>query len=347
MSREYPSTRDIRDVTETDLALWLKDHDIAAYRAGQVFRWIYHRSAKTFSEMTDLSKDLRQRLSRHFTIGHFKPDKTQTSQDASKKYRFRLDDGHCVETVLIPERGHWTLCISSQVGCPIGCRFCLTGTMGLVRNLKPSEIIRQVCAVKALLPPGQPLTNIVFMGMGEPLANYDNVLQALSVIMGKNGLQFSHRRVTLSTAGIAPAIDALGKATRLNLAISLNAADDETRSRIMPINRTYSLEDLLASCKRFPVPRGRRLTVEYVLLSGVNDSTDDAVKLSRLLRPLRAKVNLIPFNPFEGSPFERPGEDAIQAFQDILIEHQYTVLIRWSKGQDIGAACGQLGTATT
>jgi len=342
MSSKYSSTQDIKDLTEADLAAWLTGHEIPSYRAGQIFRWLYHRNAKSFSEMTDLSKELRRWLSRHWTIGQFQPEKIETSHDGSRKYLFRLSDRHCVESVLIPERGHWTLCISSQVGCPLACRFCLTGSGGFVRNLTAGEIINQVCAVKENLSHADPLTNIVFMGMGEPLINYENVLKAIDVFLSADGLQFSKRRVTLSTAGIVPAIDALGKELTLNLAVSLNAADEATRSRIMPVNRKYPLKDLLDACKRFPIPRGRRLTFEYVLLSGVNDRPEDAKRLAGLLKPLRAKVNLIPFNPFEGSEFKRPRQEAISAFQEILIQHHFTVLIRWSKGRDIGAACGQL-----
>ena len=346
MSSKYSFIRDLKDVTEAGLASWLEEHDVPSYRAGQIFRWLYHRNAGTFSEMTDLSKELRRWLSSHWIISRFTPQKTKISQDGSRKYLFRLPDGHHIESVLIPERGHWTLCISSQVGCPMGCRFCFTGAGGFVRNLSAGEIINQVCAAQEDLCPTGPLTNIVFMGMGEPLVNYENVLKALAVLMGENGLQFSKRRVTLSTAGIVPAIDALGKDATLNLAVSLNAADEATRSRIMPINERYPLKDLLKACERFPVPPGRRLTFEYVLLSGVNDRPQDANRLAELLKPLRAKINLIPFNPFDGSPFKRPSQKTVTAFQEILIQHNFTVLIRWSKGQDIGAACGQLRATT-
>ena len=344
MSSKYSPLQDIKDIAESDLAAWLSQHDIAPYRAGQIFRWIYHRNAKTFWEMTDLSKTLRQWLSQRLTISHLQAEKTQVSRDGSRKYLFPLTDGHHVESVLIPEGDHWTLCISSQMGCPMGCRFCLTGTGGFIRNLTSGEIINQVCAAKEALESPHPLTNIVFMGMGEPLANYENVLKAIAVFLGSNGLQFSKRRVTLSTVGVASAIDALGKDASLNLAISLNAADNATRSRIMPVNDAYPLDALLSACKRFPVPAGRRLTFEYVLLSQVNDSAEDAIRLAGLLKPFRAKINLIPFNPFEGSPFKRPPSETILAFQDLLIQHHFTVLIRWSKGQDIGAACGQLRT---
>ena len=343
MSSKYSVHYDVKSLTEQALALWLQEHDIPSYRAGQILGWIYHRNAKTFSQMTDLSKDLRQWLSARLTISSFAPEKIETSEDGSKKYLFRLDDGHYVESVLIPEVKRWTLCISSQVGCAMRCRFCLTGSCGFVRNLEPSEIVNQVCAVRDDLLSSQSLTNIVFMGMGEPLANYDNVVHAIKTITGNNGLQFSGRRVTLSTVGLVPAIDAFGKDVRAaNLAVSLNAADNKTRNRLMPVNQTYPIEKLLSACKRFPLPPRRMITFEYVLIAGINDSPEDAIKLAKLLGPLRAKINLIPFNTFEGSDFQRPKEATILGFQKILIDKHYTVLIRRSKGQDISAACGQL-----
>jgi len=342
MSSKYSVRNDVKSLTEQALTRWLQEHDIPSYRAGQILGWVYHRNAKTFFEMTDLSKDLRQWLSNKLTISSFTHEKIETSEDGSKKYLFRLDDGHYVESVLIPEVKHWTLCISSQVGCSMGCRFCLTGSSGFMRNLEPSEIVNQICAVRDDLTSPQSLTNIVFMGMGEPLANYDSVIHAIQIITGNNGLQFSGRRVTLSTAGLVPAIDAFGKDARTNLAVSLNAADNKTRNRLMPINQTYPIEKLLSACKRFPLPPRRMITFEYVLIAGINDSPEDAIRLARLLRPLRAKINLIPFNPFEGSDFKRPQEATILGFQKILLDNNYTVLIRRSKGQDISAACGQL-----
>ncbi len=333
---------DIKNLTEEALGFWLQDNGVAAYRAGQILRWVFHRNASSFSHMTDLSAELRQRLSDRFIIGRLDPVKIAASEDGSRKYLFRLHDGHHVEAVLIPEKGHWTLCISSQVGCAMGCEFCLTGTGGLVRNLEPAEIINQVCAAKNTLPDDTPLTNIVFMGMGEPLANYDNVVQAIRTITGDNGLLFANRRVTLSTAGLVSRMDDLGKDVKVNLAVSLNGADNDTRSRLMPINRTYPIETLLSACRRFPLPSRRMITIEYVLVAGVNDRPEDAKRLVKLLRPLRAKINLIPFNPFEGSPLERPEEEVILAFQKVLTDNHYTAPIRRSKGQDIGAACGQL-----
>ncbi len=334
--------KDIKNFTEQDFALCLKQHDIAVYRAGQILRWIYHRQADSFSTMTDLSKALRQWLSDRLTISRLEPVQVRDSVDGSRKYLFRLNDAHHIESVLIPERGHWTLCISSQVGCAMGCKFCLTGRDGLARNLEPAEIVNQVCAVQGDLAHPDPLTNIVFMGMGEPLANYQNVVQAIDTITSNNGLQFSNRRVTLSTAGLASGIDHLGRDITVNLAVSLNAADNDTRNELMPVNRTYPLETLLSACRRFPVPARRMITFEYVLIAGINDRLEDAVRLAKLLRHLRAKINLIPFNPFEESGFRRPEETTILAFQKILTDHHYTTLIRQSKGQDIGAACGQL-----
>ena len=338
--------QDIKNFTEEHLVYWLEQYDVAPYRAGQILRWIYQRGAYSFSEMTDLSRELRSLLSEKLSISRFEQVRVQTSEDGSRKYLFRLKDGQHIESVLIPEPGHWTLCISSQVGCAMACRFCLTGRGRLVRHLEPSEIINQVCAIRDDLSEPRALTNIVFMGMGEPLANYSNVVQAIRTITGNNGLQFSSRRVTVSTAGLAPRIDDLGRDVRINLAISLNAADNDTRNQLMPINRTYPIEALLSACRRFPLPSRRTIMFEYVLIAGVNDAPADAERLAKLLRPLRAKINLIPFNPYEGAEFRTPDEDSILAFQEVLLSRHYTAVVRRSKGSDIGAACGQLSTKT-
>ncbi|MGD9022728.1 MAG: 23S rRNA (adenine(2503)-C(2))-methyltransferase RlmN [Deltaproteobacteria bacterium] len=338
--------QDIKNFTEEHLVHWLEQYDVAPYRAGQILRWIYQRGAYSFSEMTDLSRELRSLLSEKLSISRFEQVRVQTSEDGSRKYLFRLKDGQHIESVLIPEPGHWTLCISSQVGCAMACRFCLTGRGRLVRHLEPSEVINQICAIRDDLSEPRALTNIVFMGMGEPLANYSNVVQAIRTITGNNGLQFSSRRVTVSTAGLAPRIDDLGRDVRINLAISLNAADNDTRNQLMPINRTYPIEALLSACRRFPLPSRRTIMFEYVLIAGVNDATADAERLAKLLRPLRAKINLIPFNPYEGAEFRTPDEDSIVAFQEVLLSRHYTAVVRRSKGSDIGAACGQLSTKT-
>jgi len=333
---------DVKNLTQEAFTRWLEHHNVAAYRASQILRWIYHRNICSFSHMTDLSKGLRGWLASQLTISQLEPAQVQASADGSKKYLFRLKDGHHIESVLIPEPNHWTLCVSSQVGCAMGCKFCLTARGGLVRDLEPAEIVNQVCAVQNDLPQGTPLTNIVFMGMGEPLANYDSVIQAIGIITGNDGLQFSNRRVTLSTAGLVPRIEDLGQDITVNLAVSLNAADNKTRNQLMPINRTYPIEELLSACRGFPLPSRRMITFEYVLIAGVNDRPEDAKCLANILKPVRAKINLIPFNPFEGSPFKTPAEATILAFQQVLLDRHYTAIVRRSKGGDIHAACGQL-----
>jgi len=334
---------DIKDRTRQEIADWLKARNIAPYRAVQVMKWIYIRQVDAFEQMTDLGKDLRGLLAGHFAIGRLDRLRTEVSRDGSRKVLFGLADGNRIESVLIPERDHTTLCISSQVGCAQGCRFCLTARMGFVRNLTAGEIIAQVRDAALDVSKDVPLTNIVFMGMGEPLANYRQVVRAIEILTDSDqGLKFAGRRVTLSTAGLVPKMASLGRDTRVNLAVSLNASDNATRDRLMPINRTYPIEVLLGACRNYPLGSGRRITFEYILLQGVNDSPADAHRLAGHLRGLRAKVNLIPFNEFEGSGFSRPDAEAIHRFQEILLGHHFTAVIRWSKGQDISAACGQL-----
>lgn len=334
---------DILNVSREQLAGWLAEQGIAAYRAGQIFKWIYRRQKDRFAEMSDIAKDVRALLPQHFRIPRLGIRAVQTSADGTRKYLFGLEDGESVESVLIPERGHSTLCVSSQVGCAQNCRFCLTAKSRLRRNLTCGEILAQVRDIKHDLPEPEQLSNLVFMGMGEPLANLENLLAALEVITDSDvGLGFAAKRVTVSTAGLVPQMQEFGRRSRASLAVSLNAADNETRSRLMPINAKYPLEELLEACRRYPLPPGRRITFEYILIKGVNDSPGDADRLARLLRPIRCKVNLIPFNPHEGCGFKRPAEGSILAFQEILLRKRFTVIIRQSKGQDISAACGQL-----
>ena len=319
------------------------DRWIAAYRADQIQKWIYLRQADSFDVMTDISKEIRALLSQHFVIGRLEAEMIETSRDGSRKYLFKLIDGKYIESVLIPERDHYTLCLSSQVGCAQDCMFCLTAAGGFERNLTRGEIIAQVRDIKNELDEQMHLTNIVFMGMGEPLANYKNLVSAIGVITDNDtGLRLASRRVTVSTAGLVPRLASLGRDTRVNLAVSLNAADNDTRSRLMPINRIYPLEELLESCRQYQPAPGRRITFEYILIQGVNDSESDARRLAKLLQPIRCKINLIPYNPHEGCNFNRPSEAVIQAFYDIIFAENYTVIIRRSKGQDISAACGQL-----
>ncbi len=334
---------DIKELTNDQLVLWLESKGLEPYRAAQILKWIYLRQTDTFDIMTDVGKEIRKFLSRHFSIARLEKAQIETSQDGSKKYLFKLNDGKYVESVLIPEKDHYTLCISTQIGCAQGCRFCLTARGGLVRNLTRGEIIAQVRDVSKCLDGPKRLTNIVLMGMGEPLANYSNVVSAINTITDSNyGLGFSSRRLTLSTAGLVPKLSNLGRDTSVNLAISLNATDNKTRNMLMPINRKYPLEKLLDACAGYPLLPRRRITFEYILIKGINDSITDAKRLVKLLRPIRAKINLIPFNEYEGSEFNRPEESAILNFKEILNKNNYTAIIRYSKGQDISAACGQL-----
>ena len=335
--------KSILDFSREQLSVWLSDRGEAAYRADQIFKWIYLRQADNFEVMTDLGKDFREQLSQIFTIDRLKVNQVETSRDGTRKYLFELADKNLIESVLIPEKDHYTLCISSQVGCVQDCQFCLTAKGGFARNLTAGEIIAQIRDIRHVLPEPKSLTNIVFMGMGEPLANYKNLVNAINVITDNHtGLRFAHRRVTVSTAGLVPKLAALGRDTRVNLAVSLNATDNRTRSLIMPINRKYPIEKLLEACRMYPLPPGRKITFEYILINEVNDSRQDAVRLAKLLRPIRAKINLIPFNPHPGSQYKRSEDQEIKDFQDFLIGNNYTVMIRQSKGQDISAACGQL-----
>jgi 23S rRNA (adenine2503-C2)-methyltransferase len=334
---------DIIELTRDQLVSWLTGRGIASYRADQILKWIYLRQADDFEAMTDLSKDIRALLADHFSINRLEQVAIETSKDGSQKYLFKLLDRKYIEAVLIPERDHDTLCVSSQVGCAQGCRFCLTATGGLERNLTAAEIIAQVRDIKNQLGMPDRLRNIVFMGMGEPLANYRNLIRAIDVITDNDaGLRFAGRRVTVSTAGLVPRLAELGRDTKVNLAVSLNATDNKTRDSLMPLNRKYPLEALLEACRKYPVAPGRRITFEYILIKGINDSQEDARRLARLLRPIRAKINLIPFNAHEGCDYERPDDAVIGRFQEILIDKNYTVMIRQSRGRDISAACGQL-----
>lgn len=320
------------------------------YRARQIMKWLYTGGATSFAEMTTLARDFRTRMEDLTRIAEPAIDRIQTSQDGTKKVLFRIKGDLFIESVLIPGRNHWTACISTQAGCAMGCSFCLTGRQGLRRNLLPSEITGQMTMLRRHTPEGPEIKNIVLMGMGEPLANYENTLKAIRILTSDHGLGFSSRKVTVSTCGIAPSIVQLGKDVCVNLAISLNAPDDRRRDELMPVNRKYPLSVLLKACRDYPMPGRRMLTFEYILMAGVNDSPADADKLARLLRGLHCKLNLIAFNEFPGSPYRTPTPEAVSAFQQILLDHHYTAILRASHGRDILAACGQLSgqaTATT
>ena len=344
LCKAHMTQTDIKEFTRDHLASWLQEHDIRSFRAGQIFKWIYLRNADNFEEMTDLGKEMRELLSGHFTNNRLEKVKVEISGDGTRKYLFQLEDKKFIESVLICEKNRFTLCISTQVGCAQGCEFCLTAKRGLERNLTAGEIIAQIRDVQKDLCGCEYPSNLVFMGMGEPLANYDNVIRAMQIITDTDyGLKFSTRRVTLSTVGLVPKIPQFGKDTKVNLAISLNATDNETRSMLMPINRAFPIERLLEACREYPLAPRRKITFEYILIRGINDSLENASRLAKLLRPIPSKINLIPFNEHEGSEFKRPEDSVVLRFQENLHNDGYSAIVRHSKGQDISAACGQLG----
>jgi 23S rRNA (adenine2503-C2)-methyltransferase len=332
---------DLKELSLAELEKTVTAWGHPPFRARQILKWVY-KGIRDFEEMTDISRAFREELSSRARLSTLSLAARQVSQDGTQKFRWLLDDGVSIESVLIPEENHSTLCLSTQAGCALGCRFCLTARQGLTRNLGAGEMVGQVLAARPYAPEDKPLTNLVFMGMGEPLANFDNLVRAIRAIQAPWGLNFSKRRVTVSTAGLAPVIPRLGDEVRVNLTVSLNAADDATRSSIMPINRRHPIKELLAACRAFPLPPHRRITFAYVLLAGINDKPAMARELTRLLRGFRAKVNLIPFNPLPELPFAAPDPAQVLEFQEIIRQAHYPVFIRESRGQDIAAACGQL-----
>ena len=316
---------------------------VPRYRGRQLARWIFARGVVDLEAMTDLPRDFRAALAARATADVPEVERRTPSQDGSHKLVLRYGDGARVQAVLMPDGDRLTLCVSTQVGCGFACAFCFTGTMGLERNLSAGEIAAQVLVARQGLGPGERITHIVYMGMGEPLANYSATVKSLRLLIDPQAFAFSPRRITVSTVGLVSGIERLAKETlKVNLAISLHATSNEIRDRIMPINRGFAIEELLAACRRFPLPFRQRMTFEYVLLDGINDAVEDARRLVKLLKGIRGKINLIPFNDWEGSSFARPPLPRILAFQAVLLEHGITATIRWSKGEDIGAACGQL-----
>ncbi len=337
----------LKNLSQAELERFILSLGEKPFRARQLFRWLYSRGARSYAEMTDLARGFREKLEGRARMTFLEPAEVQEAPDGTKKFRFCLADGEMIETVLLPERGHLTLCISTQAGCRWGCRFCLTGKGGFRRNLEPAEILDQIIAVRTKLKPPDKLTNIVFMGMGEPLENFENVVRAIEIIRSPEGLQISHRRITVSTSGIVPRIEELfSRKNFAKLAVSLNASDDEQRSRLMPVNRKYPMAELLAACRRIPLAHREKITFEYVLLGGVNDTEGDALRLTRLLKGIPAKINLIPFNENPDCAFKRPSEGDVQKFRKVLMDRGFTAIVRQSKGGDIQAACGQLGGRT-
>jgi 23S rRNA (adenine2503-C2)-methyltransferase len=336
------SKPNIRDLSLEEIEALIASLGKEKYRARQIMKWLYAGGATSFAEMTTLAREFRARMEGLTRIAEPAIDRIQESRDGTKKLLFRLEDDLFIESVLIPGRNHWTACISTQAGCAMGCRFCMTGQQGLKRNLHPSEITGQMTMLRRHTPEGPEIKNIVLMGMGEPLANYEHTLKAIRILTSDYGLGFSSRKVTVSTCGLAPQIVQLGKEVCVNLAISLNAPDDQRRDELMPVNRKYPLTELLKACRDYPMPGRRMLTFEYILMAGLNDSPADAEMLARLLRGLHCKLNLIAFNEFPDSAYRTPTPEAISAFQQILLDRHYTAILRASHGRDILAACGQL-----
>ena len=325
----------------------------APFRARQLWHWIYHRGATDFAIMTTLSKSFRERLAEGYVVRRPEVSRALDSIDGTRKWLLRFPDGQEVETVHIPEEDRGTLCVSSQVGCTLTCKFCHTGTQRLVRNLEPAEIVGQVMVARDALgewpspAEDRQLTNIVLMGMGEPLYNYDSVATAMRIVMDGEGLSISKRKITLSTSGVVPAIARCGSELGVNLAISLHAVTDELRDVLVPLNKKYPIAELLAACRDYPgSSNARRITFEYVMLKDVNDSPAEARALVALLRGIPAKVNLIPFNPWPGAPYECSTREAIKQFSDIVFEAGYSSPVRTPRGRDILAACGQLKSET-
>jgi 23S rRNA (adenine2503-C2)-methyltransferase len=335
---------DLKNLTQDQLVRFVESLGQPAFRGRQILAWIYRPGITDFEQMTDLAKEFRAILAKTAYMSRFDEAMVESSRDGAVKFAFRLEDGQIIESVMIPEEDRSTLCVSSQVGCAMGCSFCLTGTMGFRRNLSTAEIINQVCAVRdwALEHGKAPLTNIVFMGMGEPLANLDNLLDSISLLTEQRGLDFSNRRITVSTCGLVPQMKELGDRTDVNLAVSLHAANDAVRTGMMPINKRYPIAELIEACRTYRQKRRKRIMFEYTLLAGINDSDEDAVQLAELLRPVPCKINLLAVNPAGESSFRSPSTERVLRFQKILRDQEYTVFIRTSRGEDISAACGQL-----
>ncbi|GBQ21013.1 iron-sulfur cluster redox enzyme [Tanticharoenia sakaeratensis NBRC 103193] len=347
--------RELVGLSREELAQALADIGEKPFRAKQLWHWIYHQGATDFGRMSTIAKPLQEKLAERFVIGRPSTSLEQTSTDETRKFLFRFRDGQEAETVYIPDRreDRGAVCISSQVGCTLSCTFCHTGTQKLVRNLGAAEIVGQFMAARDSYnewpsPKGDTprlLSTIVLMGMGEPLYNYDNVAKAMRIIMDGEGIGLSRRRITLSTSGVVPMMDRCGDELGINLAISLHAVTDELRDQIVPLNRKYPITELMAACRRYPAAsNARRITFEYIMLRGINDSEADARELVRLIRGLPAKVNLIPFNPWPGSDYKPSTKEQLAKFAQIVMDAGYAAPIRMPRGRDILAACGQLKT---
>ncbi len=345
---QTPPPTNVADLELAELEQALESLGHRRFHARQIFAWIYRRGITDFALMSDLGQELRAQLAASFTIATPHVVRSETSQDGTTKFLLRLMDGKQIEAVFIPDTPSQTFCVSTQVGCAMKCGFCLTGRMGIERNLTSGEIAGQVRVLARELGMLGARFNIVLMGMGEPLHNYDATMKALRILADEHGFAVSGRRITLSTVGVLPALERLATEPFMpNLAISLHATTEEQRDALVPINRKYGLKELLDACRRFPLKRRERITFEYVMLRDVNDTPEDARRLVRLLSGIKGKVNLLPLNEAAGIPFERPSDDRVNTFARILSEHGVTVSVRTSRGRDIRAACGQLITEST
>jgi 23S rRNA (adenine2503-C2)-methyltransferase len=341
---------DLRCLERDELETWLTDRGEKRFRALQVYKWLWQRGESDFEAMTDISKGTRTELAATATASHLTCQTRLQSDDGTVKYLWTLHDGSTIESVLIPDTDRdgpprLTLCVSTQVGCAMACTFCLTGDLGLKRNLSPAEIALQPLQVQADMPAGTRITNLVMMGMGEPLHNYDNLVTALRILLDGEGQNFSHRRITVSTVGLVPALQRLSEEVPVNIAVSLNATTEAQRREVMPITKRYSMAELMTACRELPLPRAKRITFEYVMMAGFNDSMDDAKRLVGLMHGVKAKVNLIPYNENPSRDIRRPTEERVKEFQSYLVQRRVHCSVRATRGRDISAACGQLGRA--
>jgi len=329
-------------LTPAALRAWLRAERLPAFRAAQILRWAYQCGVESFDEMTDVGRSLRAALARDFTLPVLRPREVAHAADGTRKLLFALEAGRAIESVIIPDPPRLTACLSTQAGCAMGCAFCATARLGLQRHLSAVEIAAQLAAARRALDPGERLSNVVFMGMGEPLHNYDALVEAIEILTADWGFGLSSRRVTVSTVGLLPQLVRLVGETAVSIAVSLTATTDALRNRLMPVNRRYPLAELIATCRTLPIAQRRRITFEYVLLAGENDAPADARRLVKLLHGVRAKVNLIPFNPFPGSGFAAPGPTVVTEFRQQLLAAGLNATVRATRGRDIQAACGQL-----
>jgi len=340
MTSRHPN---LADLELSELEELIRREGAQPFHARQLFGWIHRHGVTEFAQMTNLPTALRSELAARYRVALPAIVEDHVSADGTRKFVLQLDDGRRIESVFIPDTPAMTFCVSTQVGCAMSCGFCLTGKMGLVRHLTAAEIVGQVIVLSEATGLRESSFNIVLMGMGEPLHNYDNTMKALRMLHEEQGLSISPRRITLSTVGIVPGLERLAQEPLMpNLAISLHATTEEQRTSLVPPNEKYSLADILDACKRFPIKKRSRITFEYVMLDGVNDSPEDARRLARLLTGIKAKVNLIPLNPAPGIPYERPSDERVNRFAQVLADRHLTVSVRKSRGRDIRAACGQL-----